>query len=140
MPGWLTFGPPGDLNVNHSAPRYPSPNRRRSKGRGAGPLGGHPLRLARRPPGVDDLAEAAEAEDEEQRREAQREAERRDRDLLADGVGGDRRAGRGAGEDLDEERLLDARAAGREGHDGGDGVDTQDEQDVAHRPADVERL
>ena len=70
----------------------------------------------------------------DQREEADREAERGDRDLLADRVGGDRRAGRHAGEDLDQERLLHARAAGRERDDRGDRVDAEDEQHVLTEP------
>ena len=69
-----------------------------------------------------------------------RERERGDRDLLADRVGGDGRARGRAGEDLHEQRLLDAGAAGRERHERGDRVDAEHEQHVAHRAADVERL
>src|SRR4051794_20861007 len=77
-------------------------------------VGGGPLGLAVAAARVDDLPERAEPEDREQGDEAHREAERGDRDLLADRVRGDRSAGRGAAEHLDQERLLDARAAGRE--------------------------
>ena len=68
------------------------------------------------------------------------ERQRRDRDLLADRVGRDGRAGRRAGEHLRQQRLLHARAAGGERHERGDGVDAEHEQHVAHRAADVERL
>ena len=47
-----------------------------------------------------------------------------------DRVGGDRRAGRRAGEHLDQQRLLHARAAGRERHERGDRVDAEHEQHV----------
>ena len=65
------------------------------------------------------------------------ESQRGDRDLLADRVRGDGRAG---AEDLHQQRLLHARAAGRERHQRGDRVDAEHEQHVADRPADVERL
>ena len=77
---------------------------------------------------------------EHERGEADAERQRRDRDLLADRVGGDRRAGRRAGEHLHQQRLLHARAARRERHERGDRVDAEHEQHVADRAADVERL
>ena len=72
--------------------------------RSRGPRGAAVGRLAlprRRPPravrapGVDHLLERAEAEDEEHREQADPGRQRRDHDLLADGVGDDR-ASRGA--------------------------------------------
>ena len=91
--------------------------------------------------GRDDLLEGAEAEDEDERAEADGERGRPPIAICcADRVGGDRRAGGGAREDLDQQRLLDAGAARGEGHERGDRVDAEHEQDVRDRAADVERL
>src|SRR3954449_9851169 len=81
-------------------------------------LGGGPLGLAMLAARGQDLLERAELEDRGQREEPDAEAEDGDGDLLADGVGRDGRARGRAAEHLDQERLLDAGAAGGERHDG----------------------
>src|SRR4051812_29789414 len=100
---------------------------------------GRPFGAPGLPARGDDIAEAPEAEDEHDRREAEGEREGRDGDLLAHGVGRDERRPLGP-EDLDEQRLLHAGAAGGEGHGGGHRVDAEHQQHVAHRAADVERV
>ena len=87
----------------------------------------------------DDLLEGADVEDEDEF-EAHAEGECGDRDLLPDRVGGHRRAGGGAREDLDEQRLLHPGPARCERHGRGHDVDAEHEQDVAYRAADVEGL
>ncbi len=127
-------GLPGGRDARARGPPGPALSQRRRL-RAGGAVG-----LAVRPARGGDVAERAEPEHEEQGAEADAERHDGDRDLLADGVGGDGRAGRGPGEDLDEQRLLHAGAAGGERHERRDGVDAEHEQDVAHRSADPERV
>ena len=86
-------------------------------------------------PAGDHLAEAAEAEDQHQGGEAERRGQHRGGDLLADREGGHVGAAR---EDRQQQRLLDAGAAGGEREHRGDHLHGEHEQRVAHRAADVE--
>ena len=145
--------------VRNAGKRYPP---RRRKRLGTGSSGGRPhdplprprhlhsVRLGITPPAglggpllapqPDRLLEAAHAEDEDERREADPEGEQADRDLLAHRVCRHGGRARGAREHLHEQRLRHPRPLGRERHRCGHRVHPEHQQHVPHRAAYAERL